>query len=79
MLFEQHEVVVSNGAETESLYTGPMALKSIGAQAQEEIFMLFPELLDRDYRPAPARKLIPGKKGRQLAARHVKNNRVLVS
>lgn len=77
-LFDQHEVVISNGAETESLYTGSEALKAIGKAAQAEIFALFPELHDRDYTPAPARMLASGRMGRKLAVRHALNGKTLV-
>lgn len=78
-LFDQHEVVVSNGAETESLYTGPEALKSVGRAALEEIFAIFPELAERDYTPVAARKLATGRMGRKLAIRHKQNAKALVS
>lgn len=79
ILFRQHEVVISNGAETESLYTGPEALKSVGAQALQEIFSLFPQLRARDYSAVPARSLLSGRQGRKLAVRHAANGRALVS
>ena len=79
MLFDRHEVVISNGAETESLFTGPEALKAVGAAAREEIFALFPELKDRDYTPAAARKLATARMGRKLAVRHAQNRKPLVS
>ncbi|MFN4129967.1 MAG: Hint domain-containing protein [Paracoccaceae bacterium] len=78
-LFDQHEVVVSNGAETESLYTGPQAIKSVGPAALAEIYTLFPELQSDSYAPVPARVLANGRKGRQLTARHVQHQRALVS
>lgn len=79
ILFDRHEVVISNGAETESLYTGPEALKSVGPAALEEIFALFPELKDLDYFPTPARQLATGRMGRKLAVRHQQNHKALVS
>ncbi|WP_244961232.1 Hint domain-containing protein [Paracoccus sanguinis] len=79
LMFDRHEVVISNGAETESLYTGPEALKTVGAAARREIFALFPELADRDHVPSPARVLVPGWMGRRLAARHVRNGKLLVN
>ncbi|WP_258551987.1 Hint domain-containing protein [Paracoccus versutus] len=45
-LFDAHQIVFANGAETESLHTGVEALKSVGPQGREEIFALFPELAD---------------------------------
>lgn len=79
MLFDRHEVVISNGAETESLFTGPEALKAVGPQAREEILTIFPELADRDYAPVAARPLASGRMGRKLAVRHAQNHTTLVS
>lgn len=78
ILFDQHEVVISNGAETESLYTGPEALKAVGKAAQEEIYALFPELRDRDYATKGARVLASGRMGRRLAMRHVQHGKPVV-
>ena len=79
MLFDRHEVVFSNGAETESLYTGAEALKAVGSAAKEEIFALFPELRDSDAAPQAARILASGRQGRKLAMRHLQNSRALVN
>lgn len=77
ILFDRHAVVQSNGAQTESLYTGPQALKSISAAARDEILLLFPELGQMDYRPEPARPLTKGREGRKLAERHAQNGHAL--
>lgn len=76
ILFDQHEIIISNGAETESLFTGPEAMKSLGQEARDEIFTLFPEL--RDTPAEPARPFIPGGKARQLVQRHQRNGKHLV-
>ncbi|MDP0929321.1 Hint domain-containing protein [Paracoccus onubensis] len=76
-LFDQHQILFSDGAWTESLYTGPEALKSVGAAALEEIYTLFPELHEGE--PLPAARPIPqGRLVRQLAHRHAKNSKPLV-
>lgn len=72
-LLDQHHLVRANGALTESLYTGRQALKSVGSAARAEIFALFPELRLTDT-PPPVRPLVPGRKARQLAARHQRND-----
>ncbi|AGT10178.1 Hint domain-containing protein [Paracoccus aminophilus] len=77
LLFEDHEILFSNGAETESLFTGEEALKSVGIAAQHEIFTLFPELRHRDA-AALARPVVSGKKARQMAERHQRNHRPLL-
>ncbi|QRZ14124.1 Hint domain-containing protein [Paracoccus methylovorus] len=79
MLFDRHEVVTSNGAETESLYTGPEALKSVGKAAVEEIFALFPQLADPEHVPEPARYLPSGRQARKLGLRHLQNHRPLIA
>ena len=79
IMFDRHEVVLSNGAETESLFTGPEALKSVGAAARAEIFILFPELAEAGHVPVSARVLPSGRLGRKLVVRHVRNGVALVN
>ena len=43
-MFDRHEVVLSNGAWTESFQPGDYTLKGIGNAQRNEIFELFPEL-----------------------------------
>ena len=43
-MFEQHEVVLSNGHWSESFQPGDLSLKGINAAQRSEIFTLFPEL-----------------------------------
>jgi Ca2+-binding RTX toxin-like protein len=43
-MFDQHEVVLSDGAWTESFQPGDMTLAGIGNAQRNEIFELFPEL-----------------------------------
>lgn len=80
IFFDRHEVVFSNGAETESLHTGPQALKSLGQAARDEIFTLIPELREQDSMDGrqSARALVSGRMGRQLALRHNKSHHELV-
>lgn len=78
ILFDRHEIVIANGAEAESLYTGPEAIKAVGKSAQEEIFTLFPELRERDYIAISARVIPSGRLGRRLAFRHLQNEKPLI-
>ena len=78
ILFDRHEVILANGAYAESLYTGPEGLKGIGQAALDEIFTLFPELNTSPQPTTPARILVPGRMGRQLARRHAENGQHLV-
>lgn len=81
MLFDDHEIVFADGAETESMYTGSQALNAVGESAREEIFTIFPKL--RDLKPdmvaSAARYLVRGRQGRQLAKRHAENNLNIVN
>ncbi len=78
-LFDQHEVVFSEGAASESLFTGPEALKSVPAAARDEILLLFPALETASYEAKPAR-YIPekGKHIKQLVSRHIANEQPLL-
>ena len=44
IMFDQHEVVLSNGAWSESFQPGDYTLGGLGAEQREEIYALFPEL-----------------------------------
>lgn len=78
ILFDQHEVIIANGAAAESLFTGPEALKSVSPAAKQEIFALFPELQDKDYEAIPAYQIASGRMSRKLAVRHIQNRHPLV-
>ncbi len=77
-LFDEHQIVQANGAESESLYTGAEALKSVGPAAVAEIFTIFPELAADEHEPIAARELVSGRMGRKLVVRHILNDRPLL-
>jgi hypothetical protein len=77
-LCDQHEVVIANGAPSETMLTGAVALAAVGAEALEEIYAIFPELRGSTDKPLGARRLLTGKEGRKLVQRHQKNARALV-
>lgn len=59
-IFDQHEVVISNGALTESLYPGDMALNGLESGSRNELRELFPGIFDpalADYGQTAARVL----------------------
>ena len=78
ILFDRHEIVFSNGAATESLFTGPEALKAVSEDARAEILQLFPDIAEQTERTAA--RYIPAKGQRvlRLIARHAKNHKALV-
>ncbi len=75
LLFDQHEVIFAEGAPTESLFTGPEALKAVGPAARDEILTLFPQLADITYTAEPARFIPEGSLQRKAVARHLKNRK----
>ena len=72
LLLDRHEVIFAEGAPSESLHLGSEAEKTFNAETRAEILRLLPAL------PAPARPFLPGRLGRQLAARHAKNGKPLL-
>ncbi|MCE5974299.1 Hint domain-containing protein [Sinirhodobacter sp. WL0062] len=75
ILLDAHEILISNGAETESLYLGPQFLKTAGRAALREIREIFPDLED-EIRPF-AHPVIGSRHGRKLAERHLRNRKPL--
>ena len=47
-MFDQHEVVLSNGSWTESFQPGEQTLDGLGTEQRDEIYALFPELREMD-------------------------------
>ena len=47
-MFDRHEVVLGNGAWTESFQPGDQSLQGLGNAQRAEILELFPELRSRD-------------------------------
>ena len=44
LMFDRHEVIWSNGMQSESFFAGDQAMSSLGHRTREEVFGLFPEL-----------------------------------
>ena len=67
-MFDNHEVVLSNGAWTESFQPGDYSLKGIGNAQRTELFELFPELRDQKGREgyAAARRSLKKHEARLL-------------
>lgn len=74
-LFDTHEIVFAEGVPSESLFTGPEALKAVTPAAKEEILSLFPMLEQKEY-AEPACTIPIGKMQKKLVERHVKNPHV---
>lgn len=69
MLFDQHEIVVANGAPSESFFPGKGGLETLTDPARDEIFGLFPELRANlgAYGPA-SRTCLKAREARALVA-----------
>ncbi|SMR82435.1 Hint domain-containing protein [Aliiroseovarius halocynthiae] len=78
LLFDRHEVIIAEGAPSESLYTGPEALKAVSPEAREELLAIFPELMDQTDSLVPAFQVPSGKRQRKLVLRHSKNGIKLI-
>jgi hypothetical protein len=67
-MFDRHEVVLADGAWTESFQPGDQTLGGMGAEQRDEIYTLFPEL----QKPAgidsyaAARKVLKGHEARLI-------------
>jgi Ca2+-binding RTX toxin-like protein len=79
ILFDQHEIVFANGVHSESLYLGQQALKCLSPEGREEIYTLFPEVASPTFMATSCRPIIQNKQASQLALRHAKNNKPLLS
>ena len=78
-LFDRHQIVEAQGAESESLFTGPTALEIVDEQGRQEILEIFPELMTMDYDAAPraVRPMLTGRQGRRLTQRHLQKRKHL--
>jgi hypothetical protein len=73
ILFDRHQVVLSDGLETESFLPGPQIKDSFEAEVVQEICTLFPEIdphTGEGYSPA-ARRTLKGYEARVLTAEKV--------
>ena len=76
LLFDDHEIILAEGAETESLLIGPGLVDSISPEALREILHLFPEAVDRGITTSSPALPIPSPvMTKKLLARHAKNNK----
>lgn len=79
LLFDRHEIVMAEGAPSESFFTGAEALKTLPPESVEEIRTIMPHLLDPDTVAEPARPFLPDEKREELVIRHRRNSQPLFS
>ena len=80
ILLDSHELLISNGAATESFYLGPVGLSSMSADDRLEIIALFPDLCTEEAHHVmpPARKFLVGHIAKSIVARAIKNTSPVV-
>ncbi len=78
MLFDDHEIVTANGAPSESLFTGPEAIRAIAPEAQEELRFLFPHLFSQHIAPQSAAFIPDGKRQRRFVERMARSGRAVI-
>ncbi len=67
LIFDQHEIIFSEGAMTESLFPGPMAIQSLDSDCQNELLEIFPEL--QSEMPKAARPFVGAGRAKRLLRR----------
>ncbi|MEM7470473.1 MAG: Hint domain-containing protein [Pseudomonadota bacterium] len=74
-LFDAHQIVFAEGAQSESLYLGREAERALSPEGRCEVSRVFPELGRKTPALAPARFVPSGTRQKKLMARHFKNDR----
>ena len=74
LLFEDHQLVLAEGAKTESLYLGTETQTALSPEARREVDLILPEL-SASLIPDTARHVPLGRLQRKLMKRHLKNQR----
>ncbi|MEM6727098.1 MAG: Hint domain-containing protein [Pseudomonadota bacterium] len=69
LLFDRHEIVLAEGAPTESLHLGDQALRAMDRAQRDELREIFPDLR----LAIPARPVAERKSAREVVRRHAKN------
>ena len=80
VLLDSHELLISNGAATESFFIGPVGMSSLSAVDRLEIMSLFPALFlqDSQHVMSPARKFLVGHIAKSIVARAIKHTSPVV-
>jgi len=76
-ILDRHELVWANGALTETMLAGPMALKALGPEQCRELALIFPEIEMPGFVPSPTRRILRRHENKTALQRHVKNKKSL--
>ena len=77
LVFDAHEVVMSDGLLSESFYPGTQAMRALPAVLQREYRAIFGPGSGEGMSQMPAAGMISGKRARHLVARHNQNGKPL--
>lgn len=69
LLFDQHEIIETNGLPTESFHPGSYSISALDEEVREELYALFPELIAEGAGRPLARPALRPWEGRLLAER----------
>ncbi|WP_435138231.1 Hint domain-containing protein [Pseudopelagicola sp. nBUS_19] len=75
LLFDSHQLLNVEGAQSESLYLGNEARRALSPEGRHEISLLFPELICESNAQEPVRFVPTRHLQKRLMARHVKNKK----
>jgi hypothetical protein len=78
LVFDRHQVVLAEGAPSESFYVSAATLELLGPAARAELTDLFPDLVQGAEGPRMARFEPGNTRQKRLVARHLQNNKPLL-
>jgi hypothetical protein len=78
LLLERHEIILAEGAPTESVFADSEALNAIPQPSREEILSIFPEIELQAQSPISARPIPSGRNQKHLIHRHRHNAQELL-
>ncbi len=78
LLFEKHEIIMAEGAPTESFFVGPESLRALHRDAKLEVLDCFPELRTHSPMTLPVRPIPTGHRQKRLVDRHRKNAKAIL-
>ena len=79
LLFDDHEILFAEGAQTESLFLGDNAQQTLSKEGRQEISQIFPDLASVGSAVKPARSIPTGGRQKQFMARHCKNSKYILN
>ncbi|MEP3441785.1 MAG: Hint domain-containing protein [Sulfitobacter sp.] len=74
ILFDRHEVIFAEGAPAESLYLGQQAIQVLDWHARLEVYTLFPELKNANFKWTSAAYIPSNKEQKKLSLKHAQHN-----